>query len=123
MSRFKEYVVYIEDHDQTEGNTLHLHINEESKIIRIYTFKDEIPIFYRIDTDGDFIYDRCGDYKKVKLSIKPSRNPLFVDLKVSQILPYLQNCYFTEEDIENFENGTDLYLISAVKRYKNLKIE
>lgn len=63
MKNWKEYVVYFEDHDQTQGNTLHLHIDEDGKIFRIYTFKDEIPVLYRIDTDGDLIYDRYGEPK------------------------------------------------------------
>lgn len=120
---WKEYVVSIEDHNQNNGFTLHLHINEKGKIIRIYTFKDEIPEFCKIDSDGEFIYDKYGDYKYISLATKPSKiNPLFVDLKISQILPYLDCCYFDQEDVDNFENQTDTYLIEAVKKYKKLSL-
>lgn len=120
---WKEYVVSIEDHNQNNGFTLHLHINEKGKIIRIYTFKDEIPEFCKIDSDGEFIYDKYGDYKYISLATKPSKiNPLFVDLKISQILPYLDLCYFDEEDVDNFNKGKDNHLINAVNKYKKLNI-
>ena len=53
---------------------------------------------------------------------KPCINPLFVDLSVKQMLPFLHLCYFSEEDIENFEKETDMNLINAVKKYKNLYV-
>ena len=121
-NNWKEYIVSFEDHEQTEGNTLHLHIDETGKIFRIYIFKDEIPELYKIDSDGDLIYDRYGEPKKIGLKIKPCINPLFVDLSVKQMLPFLHLCYFSEEDIENFEKETDMNLINAVKKYKNLYV-
>ena len=38
------------------------------------------------------------------------------------MLPFLHLCYFSEEDIENFEKETDMNLINAVKKYKNLYV-
>lgn len=120
---WQEYVVNIEDHNQNDGYTLHLNIDATGKIFRIYTFKDEIPEFYKIDSDGDISYDKYGEEKLVNLITTPSKNnSLFVDLKVSQILPYLGHCYFGEEDVENFEKGRDLILINAKNKYKHLNI-